>query len=162
MKIVVNAVKQIRAKHTEPILLIEHLGYANDATNARHREMTSASNKASRRAYDALVAEGVADLYYLSKEELGCTAEMMVDYVHLTDYGMKHQVIVVERKVREILNMPVGQRITQQPVTQNEQGVALVSGCSPRIFSMLQSGMLSPMGYMLDILGTERYAKIAA
>ena len=44
----------------------------------------------------------------------------------------------------------------------NEQGVALVSGCSPRIFSMLSSGNLSPMGYMLDILGTERYAKIAA
>ena len=118
---VVNAVKQIRAKHAEPILLIEHLGYANDATYARHREMTSASNKASRKAYDTLVAEGVADLYYLSKEELGCTAEMMVDYVHLTDYGMKHQSMIVERKVREILNMPVGQRITQQPVTQRRE-----------------------------------------
>lgn len=50
----------------------------------------------------------------------------------------------------------------QQPVTQNEQGVALVSGCSPRIFRMLSSGNLSPMGYMLDILGAERYQKIVA
>ena len=56
----------------------------------------------------------------------------------------------------------VQSRNTQQPVTQNEQGVALVSGCTPRIFSMLQSGILSPMGCMLDILGAERYAKIAA
>ena len=56
----------------------------------------------------------------------------------------------------------VQSRNRQQPVTQNEQGVALVSGCSPRIFSMLQSGILSPLGYMLDILGAERYAKIAA
>ena len=56
----------------------------------------------------------------------------------------------------------VQSRNTQQPVTQNEQGVALVSGCSPRIFSMLQGGNLSPIGYMLEILGTERYAKIAA
>ena len=56
----------------------------------------------------------------------------------------------------------VQSRNAQQPVTQNEQGVALVSGCSPRIFSMLTSGILSPMGYMLDILGTERYAKIVA
>lgn len=48
----------------------------------------------------------------------------------------------------------------QQPVTMNEQGVALVSGCSPRIFRMLSSGNLSPMGYMLDILGAERYQKI--
>ena len=56
----------------------------------------------------------------------------------------------------------VQSRNQQQPVTQNEQGVALVSGCTPRIFSMLQSGILSPLGYMLDILGAERYAKIAA
>lgn len=56
----------------------------------------------------------------------------------------------------------VASRTKQQPVTMNEQGVALVSGCSPRILGMLSSGNLSPMGYMLDILGTERYAKIAA
>ena len=56
----------------------------------------------------------------------------------------------------------VQSRNQQQPVTQNEQGVALVSGCTPRIFSMIQSGILSPLGYMLDILGAERYAKIAA
>lgn len=56
----------------------------------------------------------------------------------------------------------VQSRSSQQPVTQNEQGVALVSGCTPRIFGMLQSGILSPLGYMLDILGAERYAKIAA
>lgn len=56
----------------------------------------------------------------------------------------------------------VQSRNTQQPVTQNEQGVALVSGCSPRIFNMLSCGVLSPLGYMLDILGAERYAKIAA
>lgn len=56
----------------------------------------------------------------------------------------------------------VQSRNAQQPVTQNEQGVALVSGCTPRIFSMLRSGILSPLGYMLDILGADRYAKIAA
>ena len=56
----------------------------------------------------------------------------------------------------------VQSRNKQQPVTQNEQGVALVSGCSPRIFSMLKTGILSPLGYMLDILGAERYEKIAA
>ena len=56
----------------------------------------------------------------------------------------------------------VQSRNTQQPVTQNEQGVALVSGCTPRLFSMLAEGRLSPMDYMLDILGSERYAPIAA
>ena len=42
------------------------------------------------------------------------------------------------------------------------RGVALVSGCNPRIFSMLKSGILSPLGYMLDVLGAERYEKITA
>ena len=56
----------------------------------------------------------------------------------------------------------VQSRNLQQPVTQNEQGVALVSGCTPRIFSMVSDGMLSPLGYMMEILGAERYEKIAA
>ena len=56
----------------------------------------------------------------------------------------------------------VASRSRQQPVTKNEQGVALVSGCTPRIFSMLQSGTLSPYAYMLEILGSERYQGIAA
>ncbi len=56
----------------------------------------------------------------------------------------------------------VQSRNTQQPVTMNEQGVALVSGCNPRIFSMVSHGNLSPMGYMLEILNAERYAAIKA
>lgn len=56
----------------------------------------------------------------------------------------------------------VQSRHRQQPVTMNEQGVALVSGCSPRLFSMVTGGHLSPLGYMLEVLGTERYEKIAA
>ena len=56
----------------------------------------------------------------------------------------------------------VDSRNLQQPVTKNEQGVALVSGSTPRIFSMLASGTLSPYAYMMEILGSERYANIAA
>ena len=56
----------------------------------------------------------------------------------------------------------VQSRNRQQPVTMNEQGVALVSGCTPRIFSMLADGELSPYAYMLSILGSERYERIAA
>ena len=56
----------------------------------------------------------------------------------------------------------VQSRNVQQPVTKNEQGVVLVSGCTPRIFSMVTSGDYSPYSFMLEVLGTERYAKIAA
>ena len=56
----------------------------------------------------------------------------------------------------------VASRNRQQPVTKNEQGVALVSGCTPRLFSMVAAGRYSPYEQMLGILGSERYAPIAA
>lgn len=62
----------------------------------------------------------------------------------------------------EIVFWNVESRNNQQPVTMNENGVALVSGCSPRLFSMVASGELDPYKTMLDILSSERYAKISA
>lgn len=62
----------------------------------------------------------------------------------------------------EVVFWNVESRSRHQPVTMNEQGVALVSGCSPRIFSMLQTGHLDPYAAMMEILGSARYAPIAA
>ena len=56
----------------------------------------------------------------------------------------------------------VASRNRQQPVTVNDRGVALVSGCSPRIFSMVMDGEPDPYTYMLSMVDTERYAPIAA
>jgi hypothetical protein len=44
----------------------------------------------------------------------------------------------------------------------NDRGVALVSGCTPRIFDMLKNGITDPYSAMMEILGTERYSCIAA
>lgn len=62
----------------------------------------------------------------------------------------------------EVVFWNVQSRAHQQPVTMNEQGAALVSGCSPRIFSMLKCSEISPYAAMMEILGGERYAPIAA
>ncbi|MBE6590581.1 MAG: DUF2828 family protein [Ruminococcaceae bacterium] len=65
----------------------------------------------------------------------------------------------------EVVFWNVASRNRQQPVTQNEQGVALVSGCTPAIFSMLAEGKLedmTPYRIMLDVLGGERYERITA
>ena len=51
---------------------------------------------------------------------------------------------------------------TQVPVKKNEQGVVLVSGCTPKIFEMVMKGETSPYQFMLDVLNTERYEKIVA
>lgn len=54
----------------------------------------------------------------------------------------------------------VQSRSRQQPVTMNEQGVMLVSGCSPSIFSMTVDRRITPYEYMEQVLGSERYAAI--
>lgn len=55
----------------------------------------------------------------------------------------------------------VQSRNQQQPVTQNEQGVALVSGCTPKIFEMVTEGS-TPYEVMMDILNSDRYKIIEA
>lgn len=62
----------------------------------------------------------------------------------------------------QIVFWNVASRNTHQPVKQNEQGVALVSGVTPRLFSMVAGGNLSPYSFMMEVLGRERYAKIVA
>ena len=65
-------------------------------------------------------------------------------------------------KLPEIVFWNVESRNEQQPVTMKENGVALVSGCSPRLFSMVASGELDPYKVMLDVLMSGRYAPISA
>lgn len=65
-------------------------------------------------------------------------------------------------KLPEIVFWNVASRNRQQPVTMNEQGVALISGVTPKIFSMVAGGNISPYTFMMEILQSERYSKIAA
>ncbi|MBE6582178.1 MAG: DUF2828 family protein [Ruminococcaceae bacterium] len=62
----------------------------------------------------------------------------------------------------DIVFWNVASRNRQQPVTKNEQGVALVSGCTPRLFEMVASGTMNPYAFMLEVVESERYAKIVA
>ncbi|MCQ2452938.1 MAG: DUF2828 family protein [Oscillospiraceae bacterium] len=62
----------------------------------------------------------------------------------------------------QIVFWNVASRNRQQPVTVNDRGVALVSGVTPRLFSMIAGGSLSPYTFMMEILESERYAKIVA
>ena len=65
-------------------------------------------------------------------------------------------------KLPQVVFWNVASRRRQQPVTINDRGVALVSGCSPRIFAQVMEGELDPYGFMMRVVGAERYAAIAA
>ena len=81
----------------------------------------------------------------------------------LTNFeNAKHKFEAAGYKLPQLVFWNVASRNRQQPVTQNEQGVALVSGCSPRIFSMVMDGMLNPYDFLLSVVNAERYAPIAA
>ena len=62
----------------------------------------------------------------------------------------------------QIVFWNVSSRNHHQPVSMNEQGVALVSGCTPRLFQMVMSGDMSPYDNMIEILSNERYANLQA
>lgn len=81
----------------------------------------------------------------------------------LTNFeNAKHRFAEHGYKLPRIVFWNVASRNSNQPVTQNEQGVALVSGCTPRLFSMVARGELSPYTVMTELLESERYAEITA
>lgn len=121
-ELLVAAVKQIREKHPQtPVVITEHDGYTNEWTNAKSRELYSATNKVARKAYQRLEQEGVARLYYLSHEEIGMNMDGMVDGVHPTDWGMVMYAQAYEKVLRNALQEPIGECATTRPVRQRRE-----------------------------------------
>lgn len=65
-------------------------------------------------------------------------------------------------KLPDIVFWNVASRNKQQPVKKSDKGVVLVSGCTPKIFSMVASGKTNPLVFMKEIIESERYVKIIA
>ena len=100
-------------------------------------------------------------------EKLYIISDMEFDYcagnAEMTNF--EHAKAEFERhgyRLPQIVFWNVASRHAQQPVTKNDRGVALVSGCSPQIFEMLAKDMLDPYAFMLEVLSSERYDGIAA
>jgi hypothetical protein len=61
----------------------------------------------------------------------------------------------------QIVFWNVRARQTQSPVTKNERGVTLVSGCSPSIMRQVLSGASqTPYEFMLEVINSARYEQI--
>ena len=65
-------------------------------------------------------------------------------------------------RLPDVVFWNVASRNRQQPVTMNEQGAALVSGATPRLFSMIAGGEITPMKMMNEVLNNGRYSLITA
>ena len=143
------------------VTILEKVRYCHDYNEVANTNIQKVFELILRAAIKNSVpqSEMPSTLYIISDMEFDCCARG----AELTNFEYAKKIFAeAGYDLPRVVFWNVQSRNKQQPVTQNEQGVALVSGCSPRIFSMLKSGILSPLGYMLDILGAERYEKIAA
>ena len=98
-------------------------------------------------------------LYLISDMEF----DEVVDNAELTNFeNAKKKFEEAGYSLPYIVFWNVASRNKQQPVTKNERGVALVSGCTPKLFDMVASGKSSPLEFMMEVIKSERYAKIVA
>ncbi len=110
-------------------------------------------------AHNVPQSELPSTVYIVSDMEFDCCT----DRADQTNFKYAEQLFAQHGyRLPRVVFWNVASRGRQQPVTQNEQGVALVSGCTPRLFSMVASGAVSPYAVMMDIVTSERYAKINA
>ncbi len=116
---VLNAVRRLRAARPQtPILIADHAGYPNSLANPDAKRKQDNALKMQKAAYQILVEEGVKGLYYLSYDEIAMSLDVTVEGVHMSDYGMVTYADAYEKKLREILNEPVGAIKTMVPVVQ--------------------------------------------
>lgn len=98
-------------------------------------------------------------LYLISDMEFN----ICVRNASLSNYeNAKQQFALHGYQLPNIVFWNVASRNSYQPVTMNEAGVVLVSGCSPRLFTMITASDLTPYTAMMDLLDTNRYASIVA
>ena len=100
-------------------------------------------------------------------EKLYIISDMEFDYcaanAEMTNFeNAKVQFERYGYKLPQIVFWNVNSRNQQQPVKVNDRGVALVSGCNPQIFSMVKEGDLEPYKFMMSVLSSKRYERIAA
>lgn len=100
-----------------------------------------------------------AKLVIISDMEFDCCVE---DASATNFENAKAKFVRCGYKLPEIVFWNVASRNRQQPVKKNEQGVALVSGATPRLFEMIAGGNLSPYTFMMEVLENPRYENIAA
>ncbi len=118
-ELILDAVRKLKVKRSGiPVILTTHQGFANVETNERNKVHSEALVEELNRAFNALIAEGVKDLYLLEKEDLAFTIDSYADYGHPNDHGMLQYAQAYEDLIRKVLREPKGKLSTTTPVTQ--------------------------------------------
>lgn len=116
-----QGVKKLRQKSSAPILLVEHGGYTNELTSKTTEASYRVANVELRKAYEALKSEGIAEIYYLTKEEIGLSMDAAVEGVHPNDLGMQQYADSYIKKIKEVLHEESGTSSTTIPCKQRRE-----------------------------------------
>ena len=139
----------------------DRLAYAASFSEVANTDLEAVFDLILRAAVENRVPEKdlPAKLVIISDMEF----DRCVENSSLTNFGNARAKYAAQGyRLPEIVFWNVASRNRQQPVTMNEQGVALVSGASPRLFSMIAGGVTSPYAFMMQVLDGERYKAISA
>lgn len=121
-KRIIESVKTLRAKHPNtPILLTEHDGYTESYLVPHRQPLFEEANQDLREAFAQLTTEKVPHIYLLPISDINMDLDCMVDGTHPNDLGMMRYAVAYEKKLREILQQPVGVLKTQMPVRHNRE-----------------------------------------
>ena len=96
---------------------MEH-NYASSRSSQVAKDTYEVTNKELRRAYEALQAKGIKDIYYLSNEELGFSQDSMVEGSHPNDIGMRQYADAYIKKINEIFQEGYEDELIFKPCTQ--------------------------------------------
>lgn len=124
----VRGVKKLRKNHDAPILLVENCDYMYGNTYQPIRNECEVTNQQLRAAYELLRGEGIENLFYLTKEDIGLTMDDQVDGWHASDLGMVKYAEAYRKMIEQLLDyhpqplfMPVRQRREPDTYEWNER-----------------------------------------
>jgi len=101
-----------------PIVLSDHAGYTDGDLVSKRKAIYENVNNIQQATYAKLKTQGINELFYITKAELGLQMDDMVDGTHPNDLGMQHYAEGYEKALRVIMKEPTGTASTTHPCIQ--------------------------------------------
>ncbi len=121
---IVYGVNKLREQNKNvPILFAEHaVGYAPFYMDTARLSEYHNSSLVIERIFNELQSSGVKNIYLITEKEIGFDINSTTEGLHPNDIGMMKYANAYEKKIREILNEPVGNILTEIPSEQYRDG----------------------------------------
>lgn len=121
---VIYGVSKLRERNKEvPLLFVEHaVGYAPYFMDTARLNEYHRSSLVIEKIFNELQISGITNIYLLTDKEIGFDINSTTEGLHPNDIGMMKYAAAYEKKIREILNEPVGNISTEIPVQQYRDG----------------------------------------